>query len=193
MDDRHPDERYTSINHTAFATNDMNLTIKFWRDLLRMKIVATMGKKGERQYFFRVSDTGFITFFEWSDVEPARRKHHGAPVKGPFIFDHISIGVLKLEELFRIQDEIEAADFPVSDVIDHGFIYSIYTYDPNGIPLEFSVMNPDVNISTDPKLEDKEPPETLKQGVVPLKGIWPEVKNTTPASERIVLPGRGAV
>lgn len=32
----------------------------------------------------------------------------------------------------------EAVGFPVSDVIDHGLIRSIYAHGPNGIPIEFS-------------------------------------------------------
>ncbi|MCG7918095.1 MAG: VOC family protein, partial [Candidatus Thiodiazotropha taylori] len=30
---------FTGIHHTAFATHDINLTVKFWRDLLGMRLV----------------------------------------------------------------------------------------------------------------------------------------------------------
>jgi catechol 2,3-dioxygenase-like lactoylglutathione lyase family enzyme len=185
--------RYTTINHAAFATSDMDLTIHYWRDLLGMRVVATLGKKGNRQYFFRIADNGFITFFEWSDVKAAARKHHGEPVKGPFIFDHISIGVGEQKSLFQMQDELEAAGFPVSDVIDHGFIHSIYTFDPNGIPLEFSWMTGVENISEKPKLMDPDPVDALANGTHPVKGCWPPVTNPTDPSQKIIVPGQGAV
>ncbi|MCK7489334.1 MAG: hypothetical protein MZU79_03090 [Anaerotruncus sp.] len=33
----------------------MDRTIRFWRDLLGMRLVAGMGKTGYRQYFFELS------------------------------------------------------------------------------------------------------------------------------------------
>ena len=35
--------RYTGINHLAMATADMDATIRFWRDLLGMRLVAGLG------------------------------------------------------------------------------------------------------------------------------------------------------
>ena len=32
--------RYTGINHLAMATGDIDATIRFWRDLLGMRLVA---------------------------------------------------------------------------------------------------------------------------------------------------------
>jgi len=79
-----------------------------------------------------------IAFFEWPDVEKAQEKDHGAPVKGPFVFDHVSFEVESEEDLWTLKDKLEAADFWVSEVINHGFIHSIYSFDPNNIPIEFS-------------------------------------------------------
>ncbi len=53
-------------------------------------------------------------------------KEHGRPVRGPFIFDHVSFGVETEDDLWQLKDKLEAAGFGVSDVIDHGFIHSIY-------------------------------------------------------------------
>ncbi|MES9887788.1 MAG: VOC family protein, partial [Candidatus Sedimenticola sp. 6PFRAG1] len=111
---------FTGIHHTAFATNDIELTVRFWRDLLGMRLVYAYGTPGYRQYFFLISGNNRISFFEWDDVEPVRPRRHGDPVKGPFIFDHISIGVSGKEELWNIMARLDAADFHCSDVIDHG-------------------------------------------------------------------------
>ncbi|MGB2688020.1 MAG: VOC family protein, partial [Desulfobacterales bacterium] len=32
--------KYTGINHLAMATRDMDTTIRFWRDLLGLRLVA---------------------------------------------------------------------------------------------------------------------------------------------------------
>ncbi len=45
---------YKGINHVALATNDMDTTIRFWRDLLGMKLIAGIGRSGNRQYFLRI-------------------------------------------------------------------------------------------------------------------------------------------
>jgi catechol 2,3-dioxygenase-like lactoylglutathione lyase family enzyme len=35
--------KYNGINHLAFATADMDMTIRFWWDLLEMRLVAGIG------------------------------------------------------------------------------------------------------------------------------------------------------
>ncbi len=183
--------RFQALNHAAFATNDMEMTVHFWRDLLGMKLVAAMGQPGNRQYFFSVSSVSFITFFEWPHVSPVPYKHHGSPIKGPFIFDHLSIGVESRHELFHIQDLLEENELPVSDVIDHGFIHSLYTYDPNGIPLEFSWITGRVDLIRHPAILDPEPPLCIQEeGTDPVEGYW-RVPEPTPEEEWIVIPGTG--
>jgi catechol 2,3-dioxygenase-like lactoylglutathione lyase family enzyme len=123
--------KYNGINHLAMATGDMDRTIRFWRDLLGMRLVAGLGKPGHRHYFFQISENDLIAFFEWPHVEPVEEKDHGRPVDGPFIFDHVSFGVETEDDLWELYDKLTAAGFWVSEVIDHGFIHSIYAFDPN--------------------------------------------------------------
>ena len=85
--------RYTGINHLAMVTGDMDATIRFWRDLLGMRLVAGLGRPGYRHYFFEIAPHDMIAFFEWPDVEPLPERDHGVPVKGPFAFDHIAFEV----------------------------------------------------------------------------------------------------
>ena len=101
--------RFTGLHHVALATRDMNQTIRFWRDLLGLRLVATHGEPGYRQYFFALSDRDMIAFFEWPDVQPLPGKDHGVPVAGPFGFDHVALGVRERDELWDIKDELEAA------------------------------------------------------------------------------------
>ena len=134
--------RYTGINHLALVTRDMDATIRFWRDLLRMRLVAGLGRPGYRHYFLEISETDLLAFFEWPQVEPVPEKDHGVPVAGPFAFDHVSIGVRERDDLWEIKDALEAAGFWASEIIDHGFIFSLYAFDPNNIAIEWSCPVP---------------------------------------------------
>ena len=184
--------KFNGINHLAMATGDMDTTIRFWRDLLGMRLVGGLGEPGFRHYFFEISETDLIAFFEWPDVKPVEPKSHGRPVKGPFVFDHVSFGVESAEALWELKDKLDAAGFEPSDVIDHGFIHSIYAFDPNGIPIEFSWTVEGRNIHDEPIMGDTEPTTLAKEGSQPRPGRWPEVKNSTPPSEQRIYAGAGS-
>jgi len=184
--------KFNGVNHLAMATGDMDRTIRFWRDLLGMRLVAGLGQPGYRHYFFQLSETDLIAFFEWPGVEPVAKKEHGRPVRGPFIFDHVSFGVETEGDLWALKDKLEAAGFGVSDVIDHGFIHSIYAHDPNGIPIEFSHNVEGVDIRRNPQVRDWTASQVAREGPEPQKDAWPEVKRPTPKSEWVVYPGAGS-
>ncbi len=122
---------YTGINHLAMVTNDMDATIHFWRDLLGARLVAGLGNGQYRHYFFELSPDDMIAFLEWRDAEKIPLKDHGVPVKGPIAFDHVSLGVPAGHDLVELKKKLETAGFWVSEIIDHGFIHSIYSFDPN--------------------------------------------------------------
>jgi len=185
--------KYNGINHLAFATADMDLTIRFWRDLLGMRLVAGIGDHKFRHYFFELSNTDMVAFFEWPDVENIDKKDHGVPVKGPFAFDHVSFGVETNDDLWKLKDKIHSAGFWVSEVIDHGFIHSIYMFDPNNIPIEFSVAVEIIDLRKHPQMKDKNPSLTAMDGPDPVSGYWPKVISPTPESERELFPGEGLV
>lgn len=184
--------KFNGINHLAMATGDMDATIRFWRDLLGMRLVGGLGEPGFRHYFFEISETDLIAFFEWPGVKRVEPKAHGRPVRGPFIFDHVSFGVESSEALWELKDTLDAAGFEPSDVIDHGFIHSIYAFDPNGIPIEFSWTVEDKNIHVEPVMGDTEPTILASEGPEPQPGRWPAVRNATPPSKRRIYPGAGS-
>jgi catechol 2,3-dioxygenase-like lactoylglutathione lyase family enzyme len=183
--------KFNGINHLAMATGDMDKTIRFWRDLMGMRLVAGLGKPGYRHYFFEISGSDLLAFFEWPGVEPAPEKDHGHPIAGPFIFDHVSFGVEMEEDLWEIKDRLEAGGFWVSEVIDHGFIHSVYSFDPNGIPIEFSHAVEGVDVRGDPRMVDSRPSAVAREGPEPDADRWPRVRRPTPAGEREVYPGEG--
>ena len=184
---------YTGINHLAMATGDMDATIAYWRDLLGMRLVAGLGRPGYRHYFFAISPHDMIAFFEWPGVEPLPEKDHGVPVKGPYVFDHLSLEVATQEDLRRIKDRLEAAEQWVSEIIDHGFIHSIYAFDPNNIPIEFSWPVDTVDIRRNPCMADKMPSRLALEGSEPQSGRWPECPPDVRGGSHVVYPGEGRV
>ncbi len=184
--------RYRGVNHIAMATADMDKTVRYWRDLLGMRLIAGHGGPGRRQYFFRISDYDLISFFEWPGVERVTNKRHGEPVKGPFVFDHLAIGMEDDEALWDIADRLIAAGFPCSNMVDHGLIHSIYTFDPNGIPVEFCAYVPGCNLMEFPVLADTEPGVAAKEGSEPNPGYWPPVTSPFKEDEKVIVPGEGS-
>jgi catechol 2,3-dioxygenase-like lactoylglutathione lyase family enzyme len=184
--------RFNGVNHLAMTTGNMDSTIRFWRDLLGMRMVAGMGKPGYRHYFFEISDRDMVAFFEWPGIVPAPEKEHGRPVSGPFLFDHVSFGMENEDDLWALKDRLTAADIWVSEVIDHGFIHSIYTFDPNGIPIEFSRQIDDADPRRKPFMADLVPVKTALEGAEPQRAVWPTVAKPTPKEERTVYPGAGS-
>ncbi|NQT74284.1 MAG: VOC family protein [Chloroflexi bacterium] len=184
--------KFNGINHLAMATGDMDKTIRFWRDLLGMRLVAGLGQPGYRHYFFEISESDLIAFFEWQEVEPVGNKDHGSPVRGPFIFDHVSFGVEKEDDLWELKGKLESAGFYVSRVIDHGFIHSLYAHDPNGIPIEFSHNVEGIEVRKEPQMQDSVPSDTALAGSEPITDVWPQASVPIPVSQRVVYPGAGS-
>jgi len=178
------------LSHVAFATGDLEKTIRFWRDLLGLRLVLSFGKQGDKQYFFEVAERQLLGFFEWEGVEPITEKDAGYPTRGPAAFDHVAIALTSLRALWEIKDKLEAADLWVTEVVDHGIVLSLYTFDPNGIAVELCV-NTDVDVSADPQLYDRDPDTAAQQGSEPQPGYWPEPERRTPESEWKQYPGFG--
>jgi len=184
--------KFNGVNHLAMATGDMDQTIRFWRDLLGMRLVAGIGRPGCRHYFFEISAHDLIAFFEWPGVRPVEHKDHGEPVTGPFVFDHVSFGVETEDDLWELKDKLAAAGFEPSEVINHGFIHSIYAFDPNGIPIEFSHNVEGTEVRAHPLMGDESPAAAAREGAAPVAGRWPPVERPTPRAERRVYHGAGS-
>ncbi len=180
---------FKGIHHVAMATGDLGKTIRFWRDLLRMPIIGTFGDKGYKQYFFRLSETSSISFFQWEGVEPVHEKDPGRVQRGPFVFDHIAFEVDSEEELWRLKDRFQSNGEWISEVIDHGIIHSIYTFDPNGIALEFTFQKKDQDLQNHPLYFDKSPDTVSSEGMNPQLSLFPDSTEPTPQEQRRTYKG----
>ena len=130
------------INHLAMVTNDMEKTVRFYRDVLGFPLVGAIGNNPNglraRHYFFETGPNSTIAFFEWEGAEDFH-KPAGLEAAGRIQFDHVSFDVETEDELLELQARLADAGQEVTTVIDHNFIHSIYFHDFSGIALEASV------------------------------------------------------
>jgi catechol 2,3-dioxygenase-like lactoylglutathione lyase family enzyme len=136
-DERSP--QWQGINHLALITSDMDATVRFYHGTLGARLVNTIGTDDFRHYFFEFGPQCTVAFFEYSGstAEPFA-KPAGVPDPRAPQFDHLALNLPDEESLNQLQRRLKAADCEVTDVVDHGFIHSIYFTDPNGIALEAS-------------------------------------------------------
>ena len=179
------------INHLAFITDDMVTTIRFYRDLLGMKLSAGIGHDGYRHYFFQLGDgQTHIAFFEYEGATVMKRKFPGNRSSEPLGFDHVSFTVESRQALFALKDRLEAAGMEVEGAVDHGLFWSIYFFDPhNNIPLEATWQF--MHLEQTPAISEDDPLQIVAEGADAQHGHWPKVRNATPESEMVALTGNG--
>lgn len=155
------------------------------------KLVMHYNTNDSAQYFFSLNSDTYISFFVWPEVTPFKKKRHGEPVKGPYLFDHLAFEVGKLQNLIDLQNTLVEYDIPISDIIDHGFIFSVYLFDPNGIPLEFNTRNSSVQLNQCEIFKDKKAPSIALEGANPNPDHWPPKKEDWSDIESPIIQGEG--
>ncbi|MBI3743859.1 MAG: VOC family protein [Chloroflexi bacterium] len=155
--------KITGFNHVVLVTNDMDKTVRFYRDLLGLKVKATVGAAKrppgligtraddawKRLYFLELPNGDTLAFVEFPKMDTGAEASYfsgvwpgkGRAVTRPQKMDHVALNVDSRKALVAVQRKLRAAGHTVSDVQDLGgspFVKSIYVYDPNGIPLEIA-------------------------------------------------------
>jgi catechol 2,3-dioxygenase-like lactoylglutathione lyase family enzyme len=131
--------RWRGVNHLALATNDMDATVRFYHGVLGMPLVGTLEAGPMKHYFFEIGVQNTIAFFEWDGTDVGElSKPAGVPPDFPTQFDHISFNLPDEAALRALQDRLTRFLVEVTEVVDHGFMRSVYFTDPNGIALEAS-------------------------------------------------------
>ena len=133
------------IHHMAFRCRDAEQTRWFYEDVLGFTLSAAMvfdeepGSNKKIDYmhlFFQMGDNNFVAFFDVPDDvnEKMFIARHG--------FDqHLAFEVDTMEELKAWRNKINKAGRPCFGPLDHGFIHSIYMYDPNGLQVEITTKD----------------------------------------------------
>ena len=130
---------WRGVNHLALVTSDMDATVRFWHGVLGARLIATIGTPAFKHYFFDIGDGNSIAFFEYTNQHlDSYAKPAGVPYDKASQFDHLSLNLPDEDALLRLRERLKSHGCEVTDVVDHGFIRSIYFSDPTGIALEAS-------------------------------------------------------
>ena len=130
---------WRGVNHLALVTSDMDATVRFWHGVIDARLVTTLATPAFRHYFFEIAPGNTVAFFEYSGQHLATyAKPAGVPYEQASQFDHLSMDLPDEEALLRLHARLKSHGCEVTDVIDHGFLRSIYFSDNNGIALEAS-------------------------------------------------------
>jgi catechol 2,3-dioxygenase-like lactoylglutathione lyase family enzyme len=139
------------LHHNAFVTTDQEATRSFYEDLIGLPLVATWSEADElfgavRVYchtFFGLGDGGALAFFQFANPED-QAQFGPELVASPF--RHIALKVTPALQQ-EIHDRLTAAGWKPEGtyVLEHGYCRSLYTEDPNGLLLEFTVDVPNVD------------------------------------------------
>ena len=161
--------RWRGVNHLALVTADMDTTVRFYHGVLGARLVATIGTPDFRHYFFEIGPGSTVAFFEYAGAPPAVfAKPAGVPDPRAIQFDHLSLDLADEAALEALQARLKEYGCEVTDVIDHGFVRSIYFTDPNGIALEASwwvrdATGTDVDLSDERLFGDPDPVPAVRE------------------------------
>jgi len=139
------------LHHTAYVTRDQAATRAFYEDVLGFPLLATWAEADElfgaqRVYchtFFGLADGSALAFFQFADQADDEMFN---PELAPSPFRHIAMKV-DAEGQAELERRLEAADWKpdATYVLEHGYCRSLYTEDPNGMLLEFTVDVPEAD------------------------------------------------
>jgi catechol 2,3-dioxygenase-like lactoylglutathione lyase family enzyme len=138
------------FHHLALAVKDIEATHRFYTEamgftLAKVEVVPKNGGSVRHVFYSTGSATDqLIAFWDYSRMPQA------APLKTDISRDlgfekgvnHVAFSADDLEDLKRRRERWLAAGHDVLE-IDHGWVHSIYTTDPDGIVVEFAVLTRD--------------------------------------------------
>ena len=134
---------WQGLNHLALITNDMDATVRFWHGVLGAPLVATIGTATFRHYFFDFGPGSSVAFFEYVGETSERSPNRpGCSTPRPAIRPLLD-GPARRGGAAGAAPPPDDHGSEVTDVVDHGFMRSIYFTDPNGIALEASWWSDD--------------------------------------------------
>jgi len=128
------------LYHFAFPCRDGEETRHFYEDVLGLPLVNCMQSDvvpstGEQMpyahFFFEMGDGSYIAFFDLGRGEMPEPSPNT-----PDWVQHLALEVDSVEDVARMRDRLQEAGVETTDTVDHGFIKSVYFFDPNGLRLE---------------------------------------------------------
>jgi catechol 2,3-dioxygenase-like lactoylglutathione lyase family enzyme len=136
------------FHHHAFRTADMEKTRAFWEDVLGCPLIGTFVETVDPvteepsnyiHCFFEMADGSAMAFFQFQEDKYPPSKIQGK--QDPFDH-HLALEVDGKDAIFAYKAKLEAAGHEFM-LIDHGYCYSIYMHDPNGMQVELTTKVPE--------------------------------------------------
>lgn len=130
-----------ALHHVAFACRDLDATHRFYGELLGLRLVHTELGRAEqgwlRHLFYDLGDGSALAFFDLHGCgEPTPLRTAISTDLGlPIWVNHIALRVDR-ERQRALRQRLEAAGYPPTLRLDHGWCRSVYFTDPNGILVE---------------------------------------------------------
>lgn len=130
------------LHHYAYRCKDAEETRKFYEDILGLPLVhvlyneyvpSTKEKTPHVHIFFQMPDKSFLAFFDLGDNQAPESSPNT-----PSWVNHLALRVGSVDKVVAAKERLQAANIDVLGITDHGFVQSIYFFDPNGIRLELT-------------------------------------------------------
>ncbi len=145
---------FGGINHLALVCHDMDVTTKFYTEVLGMKLTKTLNLPNDmgKHFFFDTGGGDAIAFF-WFPNGPEKVNEDELKkiTTTPGTMNHVAIDVSP-DDIDRYRELLIEKGVEVTEIINHDdsstgmspdinettFVRSLYFKDPDGIQLEFA-------------------------------------------------------
>ncbi|HMT45157.1 MAG TPA: VOC family protein [Chakrabartia sp.] len=148
MTTSHPEARpIMGVHHGAYRCRDAEQTIWFYCDVLGLVdptgiVLEEVTGTGEHDpylhLFLRMGNGEFLAFFD----APGSARPDSFERKDSFDL-HWAFEVANEADLLAMQKRINSFGVSAVGPVDHGFVKSVYMYDPNGIQMELTYRVPE--------------------------------------------------
>ncbi len=147
---------FAALHHVALVTNDMEATVRFYRDVLGSEIAMAhrQGAHDVRHYFITVAPNTVFAFFEFPDTEMPEYLPPTQPKSGRSL-DHVSFFLESMDDLEAWKTKLEGHAIEYSTMEVPGMVSALFFSDPNNIVIELMVV-PEGGFSF-PMLDDPQP------------------------------------
>ena len=138
--------RIKGVHHTAWRCRDAAETRWFYETVCGLELEAALAFKEApgsglplryMHLFFKMGDGNFVAFF---DVPDSAKEDYFKQRSGFNL--HFAMEVETMAELEAFKKRWQDHGLEVYGPLDHHFVHSIYTYDPNGIQVEITCKTP---------------------------------------------------
>ncbi len=139
--------RLHNANHVAYRCRDAQQTQWFYEEVLGLplaialvleEVPGTNEKTPYMHLFFEMGNGDFIAFFDEPEGATAEQfvRQHSFNV-------HLAFECNGEDDLLEWQRQINAKGVSCLGPVDHGFVKSVYMYDPNGLQVEITTRTAD--------------------------------------------------